>query len=147
MKFIKKLIITIVITFAFLGAGVTAMASAGYIQWNGSSAKDHMLVTFENIKQNISTLKSENNSNKQTVNDLKQQVKDKEQTIKDKEQAIKDKQQEVDDKNKVIADKQKEIDEIKKNQTAGNDQLKQAETDIKMLDKEADKLLEASKQE
>ena len=52
--------------------------------------------------------------------------------------------QEVNDKQKEVAEKQKEIDELRKNQTASSDQLKQAEADIKMLDKEADKLLEAS---
>lgn len=152
MKYIKKLIITLLIGFVFLGAGLKVLAATGYIVWPGTETKDHMLVTFDNTMKNILELKKDRDSNKQVVNDLKQNindlkqtVKDKEQIVKDKEQAIKDKQQEVNDKQKEVAEKQKEIDEIKKNQTANSDQLKQAETDIKMLDKEADKLLEASK--
>lgn len=159
MKYIKKLIITLLIGFVFLGAGLKVLAATGYIQWGGTGDKEHMLVTFTEVKKNITALKSDRDSNKQVVNDLKQNindlkqtVKDKEQIVKDKEQAIKDKQQEVNDKQKEvaekqkeIAEKQKEIDEIRKNHTANSEQLKQAEADIKMLDKEADKLLEASK--
>lgn len=151
-KLLKKLIITLLIGFVFLGAGLKVLAATGYIQWGGTGDKEHMLVTFTEVKKNITALKSDRDSNKQVVNDLKQSindlkqtVKDKEQIVKDKEQAIKDKQQEVNDKQKEVADKQKEIDEMKKNQTVNSDQLKQAEADIKMLDKEADKLLEASK--
>jgi len=144
-KLFKKLIITLLIGFVFLGAGLKVLAATGYIQWGGTEAKEHMLVTFDSTLKNITKLKSDNNSNKQVVNDLKQQVKDKEQTVKDKEQEIKDKQQEVNDKQKEIERKQKEIDELNKNHNNNSDQLKQAEIDIKMLDKEADKLLEASK--
>ena len=158
-KLFKKLIITLLIGFVFLGAGLKVLAANGYIVWPGTETKDHMLVTFDNTMKNILELKKDRDSNKQVVNDLKQSindlkqtVKDKEQIVKDKEQAIKDKQQEVNDKQKEFeneqkekAEKQKEIDEMKKNQTANSDQIKQAEADIKMLDKEADKLLEASK--
>lgn len=151
-KLFKKLIITLLIGFVFLGAGLKVLAATGYIQWGGTGDKEHMLITFTEVKKNITALKSDRDSNKQVVNDLKQNindlkqtVKDKEQIVKDKEQAIKDKQQEVNDKQKEVAEKQKEIDEMRKNQTANSDQLKQAEADIKMLDKEADKLLEASK--
>lgn len=150
-KLFKKLIITLLIGFLFLGAGLKVLAATGYIIWPGTETRDHMLVTFDNTMKNILELKADKDSNKQVVNglkqdinDLKQTIKDKEQIVKDKEQLIKDKQKEVQDKIKEVADKQKEIDELKKNQTANSNQLKQAEIDIKMLDKEADKLLEAS---
>lgn len=126
-KTIKKAAVTLVVGFALLGAGGTALAASGYIQWGGSQAKDNTLVTLQEIAKVAGQIKAE----KETVSRENEQLVN---TVKDKENAIKD-------RDNQIAAKQKEIDALKNSSGANSDQLKQAEQDMKEIDQKAKDVL------
>lgn len=130
-KVIKKTIITFVAVFALIGFGGTALAASGYINWNGTSAYQNILITLESIKNRGQELKSERDASNQSNEQLINQLKDKENVIKDKENQL--------------AAKQKEIDTLKNAATNNNDQLKQAEQDMKNADSKATEILNGMK--
>ena len=119
-KLIKATLITLIAVFALLGASVTALAASGYVNWNGSSAYQNILVTLEQITTRGQELKVERDNSNRSNEQLLNQIKDKENVIKDKD-------------NQLVA-KQKEIDDLKSAATTNTDQLKQAETDMKDID-------------
>ena len=58
-KSIKRIITTLVVLFALIGAGGVTAFGANYIQWVGTSAYENILVTLEQIKTKGHGLKSE----------------------------------------------------------------------------------------
>lgn len=123
-KTIKKAAVTLVAGFALLGAGGTALAASGYIQWGGSQAKDTTLVTLQEIAKLAGQIKAE----KETVSRENEQLGN----------AIKD-------RDNQLAAKQKEIDALKNSSGANSDQLKQAEQDMKEIDQKAKDVLNGLK--
>lgn len=126
-KLIKRTVITLVAVFALIGFGSTALAASGYVNWNGTSAYQNILVTLESIKNRGQELKTERDNSNRNNEQLLNQIKDKENVIKDKD-------------NQLVA-KQKEIDDLKNAATTNTDQLKQAETDMKQADQKATDIL------
>lgn len=130
-KFIKRAIVTVVAGFALLGAGGSALAAGGYIQWGGTQAKDSTVITLQEIAKVAGQIKAEKEivtrENEQLVN-----------IVKDKENVIKD-------RDNQIAAKQKEIDALKISSGANSDQLKQAEQDMKEIDQKAKDVLNGLK--
>lgn len=129
-KLIKGTIITTVAVFALLGASVTALAATGYIDWNGSNAYKSVLITLEQITIRGNELKTERDNSNRSNEQLVNQIKDKENVIKDKENQLATKEQE-------ISAKQKEIDNLKNAAMNNDEQLKQAEKDMKDVDAKA----------
>lgn len=119
-KLIKVTLITLIAVFTLLGASVTALAASGYVNWNGASAYQNILVTLEQITNRGQELKTERDNSNSSNEQLLNQIKDKENVIKDKD-------------NQLVA-KQKEIDDLKSATTTNTNQLKQAETDMKDID-------------
>lgn len=119
-KLIKHTVITLVAVFALIGFSTTALAASGYVNWNGTSAYNNILVTLESIKNRGQELKTERDDSNRTNEQLVNQIKDKENQL---------------------AAKQKEIDNLKNAATNNSDQLKQAETDMKDVDSKATDVL------
>lgn len=119
-KSIKRIITTLVVLFALIGAGgVTALAS-GYITWNGTQAYQNILVTLEQIKQRGQGLKTERDESKRSNEQLVNQIKDKDNLINAKTQ-----------ENDAL---KKENDKLKESATNEANKLKQAEMDMKDVD-------------
>lgn len=130
-KLIKATLITLIAVLTLLGASVTALAASGYVNWNGSSAYQNILVTLEQITTRGQELKVERDNSNRSNEQLLNQIKDKENVIKDKD-------------NQLVA-KQKEIDDLKSAATTNTDQLKQAETDMKDIDAKTKEVLNVLK--
>ena len=130
-KLLKNIAITLVAGFALLGAGGTALASASYFTWAGTSSYENTLETFKQIGTKFAESKAEladvNRENEQLTN----VVKDKDNTI------VVEKQ-----KNDALS---KENDSLKQSSTNDNDKLKQAETDIKDVEQKTKDLLNGMK--
>lgn len=126
-KSIKRIITTLVVLFALIGAGgVTAFAS-GYINWNGTSAYQNVLVTLEQIKQRGQGLKTERDDSKRSNEQLVNQIKDKDNVINAKTQ-----------ENDAL---KKENDKLKESATNEANKLKQAEMDMKDVDQKSKDVL------
>lgn len=130
-KLIKATLITLIAVLTLLGASVTALAASGYVNWNGSSAYQNILVTLEQITTRGQELKGERDNSNRSNEQLLNQIKDKENVIKDKD-------------NQLVA-KQKEIDDLKSAATTNTDQLKQAGTDMKDIDAKTKEVLNVLK--
>lgn len=126
-KLLKATLITLIAVFALLGASVTALVASGYVNWNGSTAYQNILITLEQITTRGQELKTErdnsNRSNEQLVNQ-----------IKDKDNAINAKTQE----NEAL---KKENDKLKETSTNEANKLKQAETDMSDVDQKSKDVL------
>lgn len=119
-KSIKRIIATLVVLFALIGAGGVTAFAANYIQWNGTSAYENILITLEQIKTKGQGLKSERDTYKGSNEQLANQIKDKENIIKDKDNLINAKTQE----NDAL---KKDNDKLKESSTNEANKLKQAE--------------------
>ena len=123
-KQIKRIGLAMVVIFALLGAGGTALAAAGYITWGGTRDYNEALENLNAIGSRGQQLKSERDTAKASNGQLENIIRDKENIIKDKDNLIKAKDQEV-------AAKQKEIDNLRNQNNADAGQLQQAEKDMK----------------
>lgn len=130
-KTIKRITITIVTIFAFLGAGTTVLASAGYISWNGSADFQQTLENLNLISERGQELKTERDGyykeNEQLVNRLK-----------DKDNLINAKEQELDAL-------RKENQQLKESATNNSNELKQAEKDMKEVNQKSKDVLDSLK--
>lgn len=126
-KIIKRTLATLIIAFAFLGLGTTALAANGYITWGGSQDVQQALENLNLISDRGQELKTERDGyyrdNEQLVNQLK-----------DKDNVINSKTQEIEAK-------QKEIDQLEQSATNNTDELKQAEKDAKTVNKKTSEVL------
>ena len=126
-KLLKATLITLIAVFALLGASVTALAASGYVNWNGSTAYQNILITLEQITTRGKELKTErdniNRSNEQLVN----QIKDKDNLINAKTQ-----------ENEAL---KKENDKLKETSANEANKLKQAEMDMSDVDQKSKDVL------
>lgn len=115
-KFIKRTVYGLVVVFALVGFGGSALAASGYITWGGSEAYHNLMETLQLIGDEGAETKTERDTyyrqNEQLTNQLK-------------------------DKDNLLEAKQKEIDNLKKS----DGQLKQAEQDMKAADQKAKEIL------
>lgn len=123
-KQIKRIGLAMVVIFALLGAGGTALAAVGYITWGGSQAYNEALQNLSDIGSRGQQLKAERDTAKASNGQLENIIRDKENIIKDKDNQINAKVQEIEAK-------QKEIDALRNQNTAESGQLQQAEKDMK----------------
>ena len=130
-KTIKRITITIVTIFAFLGAGTTALAATGYITWKGSADFQQVLENLNLISERGQELKTERDGyyreNEQLVNRLK-----------DKDNLINAKEQELDAL-------RKDNQQLKESSTNNSNELKQAEKDMKEVNQKSKDVLNSLK--
>lgn len=144
-KFIKRVVVTLVVFFAFLGASVTALAASGYIQWPGSGSYDTTMTILENIKITAKTIKEERDTFGRENEQLVNTIKDKDNTIDSSNQQLKAKDKEIENKQKELEQKQKELEKLQNSAINNSDQLKQAEKDMKSTEQKAREVLESIK--
>lgn len=130
-KTIKRITITTVTIFAFLGVSTTALAATGYITWKGSTDFQQTLENLNLISERGQELKTERDGyhreNEQLVNRLK-----------DKDNLINAKEQELDTL-------RKENQQLKESSTNNSNELKQAEKDMKEVNQKSKDVLNSLK--
>ena len=126
-KLLKATLITLIAVFALLGASVTALAASGYVNWNGSTAYQNILVTLEQITTRGQELKTERDNSNRSNEQLVNQIKDKDNTINAKTQ-----------ENEAL---KKENDKLKETSANEANKLKQAEIDMKDVDQKSKDVL------
>lgn len=124
IKNIKRICFAVVVIFALVGAGGTALAATGYLTWGGTQDYNEAVQNLSEIGNRSQQLKVERDTAKASNSQLENIIKDKENIIKDKDNLINAKAQEVEAK-------QKEIDALRNQNTAESGQLQQAEKDMK----------------
>lgn len=130
----KKLLKVVAIAFMIIGISTTALAAGGYITWNGSSDFHEAMENLNLIGERGNILKGERDMANATNEQLQNVIKDKENVIKDKDNVISSKDQE-------IASLEQEIENLKNQGTGNNDQLKQAEKDMKDVNNKTKQIL------
>ena len=130
-KTIKRITITTITIFAFLGVSTTALAATGYITWKGSTDFQQALENLNLISERGQELKTERDGyyreNEQLVNRLK-----------DKDNLINAKEQELDTL-------RKENEQLKESSTNNSNELKQAEKDMKEVNQKSKDVLNSLK--
>ncbi len=126
-KLLKATLITLIAAFALLGASVTALAASGYVNWNGSTAYQNILITLEQITTRGQELKTERDNSNRSNEQLVNQIKDKDNLINRKTQ-----------ENDAL---KKENDKLKESSTDESNKLKQAEIDMKDVDQKSKDVL------
>ena len=130
----KKLLKVVAIAFMIIGISTTALAAGGYITWNGSTDFHEAMENLNRIGERGNTLKSERDMANATNEQLQNVIKDKENVIKDKDNLINSKDQE-------ISALEQEIENLKNQGTGNNEQLKQAEKDMKDVNNKTKQIL------
>lgn len=130
-KTIKRITITTVTIFAFLGVSTTALAATGYITWKGSADFQQTLENLNLISERGQELKTERDGfyreNEQLINQ-----------VKDRDNLINAKQQEIDALSK-------ENKQLKESSTNKSNELKQAEHDMKDVNQKSKEVLNSLK--
>ena len=126
-KLLKATLITLIAVFALLGASVTALAATGYVNWNGSTAYQNILITLEQITTRGQELKTERDNSNRSNEQLVNQIKDKDNTITAKTQ-----------ENEAL---KKENDKLKETSANEANKLKQAEMDMSDVDQKSKDVL------
>lgn len=126
-KLLKATLITLIAVFALLGASVTALAASGYVNWNGSTAYQSILITLEQITTRGQELKTERDNSNRSNEQLVNQIKDKDNLINAKAQ-----------ENEAL---KKENDKLKETSTNEANKLKQAEIDMSDVDQKSKDVL------
>lgn len=126
-KLLKATLITLIAVFALLGASVTVLGATNYINWNGSTAYQNILITLEQITTRGQELKTERDNSNRSNEQLVNQIKDKDNTINAKTQ-----------ENEAL---KKENDKLKETSTNEANKLKQAEMDMSDVDQKSKDVL------
>lgn len=126
-KLIKATLITLIAVFALLGASVTALAASGYVNWNGTTAYQNILITLEQITTRGQELKTERDNSNRSNEQLVNQIKDKDNLINAKAQ-----------ENEAL---KKENDKLKETSANEANKLKQAEMDMSDVDQKSKDVL------
>lgn len=126
-KLLKATLITLIAVFALLGASVTALGATNYINWNGSTAYQNILITLEQITTRGQELKTERDNSNRSNEQLVNQIKDKDNLINSKTQ-----------ENEAL---KKENDKLKETSANEANKLKQAEMDMSDVDQKSKDVL------
>ena len=122
-KTIKRTVLTFTILFALIGATVTVAFASGYIQWGGSQDFQQTLVNLNLISERGRELKASNENINRELEQTRNQLLDKDNQINALEQEIE------------ALEKRVEGNE------ATQDQLKQAEKDMRDVKKKSEEVL------
>ena len=126
-KLLKATLITLIAVFALLGASVTVLGASGYVNWNGSTAYQNILITLEQITTRGQELKTERDNSNRSNEQLVNQIKDKDNLINAKTQ-----------ENEAL---KKENDKLKETSANEANKLKQAEIDMADVDQKSKDVL------
>ena len=126
-KLLKTTLITLIAVFALLGASVTVLGASGYVNWNGSTAYQNILITLEQITTRGQELKTERDNSNRSNEQLVNQIKDKDNLINAKTQ-----------ENEAL---KKENDKLKETSANEANKLKQAEIDMADVDQKSKDVL------
>ena len=126
-KLLKTTLITLIAVFALLGASVTVLGASGYVNWNGSTAYQNILITLEQITTRGQELKTERDNSNRSNEQLVNQIKDKDNLINAKTQ-----------ENEAL---KKENDKLKETSANEANKLKQAEIDMSDVDQKSKDVL------
>ena len=130
----KKLLKVVAIVFMVIGISTTALAAGGFITWSGSPDFHEAMENLNLIGERGNILKGERDMANATNEQLQNVIRDKENLIKDKDNLINAKDQE-------IAEKEQEIENLRNQGTGNNEQLKQAEKDMKDINNKTKQIL------
>ena len=122
-KTIKRTVLAITILFALIGATGTVALASGYIQWSGSSDFQQTLANLNLISERGRELKANNEGINRELEQTRNQLLDKDNKINSLEQEIEALEKRVEG-----------------NKTT-QDQLKQAEIDMKEVNKKSEQVL------
>ena len=122
-KTIKRIALTITILFALIGATGTVALASGYIQWAGSSDFQQTLANLNLIRERGRELTADNENINRELEQTRNQLLDKDNQINALEQEIE------------ALEKRAEGNE------ATQDQLKQAEKDMRDVKKKSEQVL------
>lgn len=122
-KHLKRLAVTVTVLFALFGATTGIALASGYIQWGGTADFEQTLINLNLISERGRELKSNNENINRELEQATNRLKDKDNQINALEQEIE------------ALEKR-----IEGNQTT-QDQLKQAEKDMKGVREKSDEVL------
>ena len=122
-KTIKRTVLAITILFALIGATVTVAFASGYITWGGTPDFEQTLINLDLISERGRELKANNEGINRELEQTRNQLLDKDNKINSLEQEIE------------ALEKR-----IEGNKTT-QDQLKQAEIDMKEVNKKSEQVL------
>ena len=122
-KTIKRTVLAFTILFALIGATVTVAFASGYITWGGTPDFEQTLINLDLISERGRELKANNEGINRELEQTRNQLLDKDNKINSLEQEIE------------ALEKR-----IEGNKTT-QDQLKQAEIDMKEVNKKSEQVL------
>ena len=122
-KTIKRTVLAFTILFALIGATVTVAFASGYITWGGTPDFEQTLINLDLISERGRELKANNEGINRELEQTRNQLLDKDNKINSLEQEIEALEKRVEG-----------------NQTT-QDQLKQAEIDMKEVNKKSEQVL------
>ena len=122
-KVLKRITLTITVLFALIGATGTVALASGYIQWSGSSDFQQTLANLNLISERGQELTADNENINRELEQTRNQLLDKDNQINALEQEIE------------ALEKRVEGNE------ATQDQLKQAEKDMRDVKKKSEEVL------
>ena len=122
-KTIKRTVLAITILFALIGATVTVAFASGYITWGGTPDFEQTIINLDLISKRGRELKANNEGINRELEQTRNQLLDKDNKINSLEQEIEALEKRVEG-----------------NKTT-QDQLKQAEIDMKEVNKKSEQVL------
>ena len=122
-KTIKRTVLAITILFALIGGTVTVAFASGYITWGGTPDFEQTIVNLDLISKRGRELKANNEGINRELEQMRNQLLDKDNKINSLEQEIEALEKRVEG-----------------NKTT-QDQLKQAEIDMKEVNKKSEQVL------
>ena len=122
-KTIKRTVLAFTILFALIGATVTVAFASGYITWGGTPDFEQTIVNLDLISKRGRELKANNEGINRELEQMRNQLLDKDNKINSLEQEIEALEKRVEG-----------------NKTT-QDQLKQAEIDMKEVNKKSEQVL------
>src|SRR5690625_1817182 len=122
-KTIKRTVLAITILFALIGGTVTVAFASGYITWGGTPDFEQTVINLDLISKRGQELKANNEGINRELEQMRNQLLDKDNKINSLEQEIEALEKRVEG-----------------NKTT-QDQLKQAEIDMKEVNKKSEQVL------
>ena len=122
-KTIKRTVLAITILFALIGATVTVAFASGYITWGGTPDFEQTIINLDLISKRGRELKANNEGINRELEQTRNQLLDKDNKINSLEQEIEALEKRVEG-----------------NKTT-QDQLKQAEIDMKEVNKKSEQVM------
>jgi len=122
-KTIKRTVLAITILFALIGGTVTVAFASGYITWGGTPDFEQTVINLDLISKRGRELKANNEGINRELEQMRNQLLDKDNKINSLEQEIEALEKRVEG-----------------NKTT-QDQLKQAEIDMKEVNKKSEQVL------